>query len=267
MERMNLESKACVPAEHSFIMSDPKKFNSLKGSASAMIVGFLGAGMVGNIVTTQLIEALKMEQIGYVVTDDLPPIAIFYDGVLKHPFRLYYSKEKQIVVAQCEVPFNKSTTYQDLARLLNDWALNIGIKEICVIQGIAVGGIPENSPVYLAAEEEIMGKLLKVKGIETLPQGLVLGPEAAILNECLNNRLDGYALLTPVAQEIPWPSAAVAVIEKLNQIYKLDVSVQKLIDEDKAIKEKLMELNERMKKEHANMDIHQITDRNRTLYM
>ena len=58
--------------------------------------------------------------------------------------------------------------------------------------------LPENPPVYVAAEKEILDRLKEKSGIQILPRGLVLGPEAALLNEGLSNRLNCYALLVPV---------------------------------------------------------------------
>ena len=148
-ENMNEDHMACLPAKDCKLVSNEDKIKLVKDKHPTFIVGFLGAGLVGNIVASEFINQLNMEQIGFVNTVDLPPIAIFYDGILKHPFRLYYSEEKNLVVAQCEVPFNKSSTYQDLARLLSEWALKIGIDEVCTIQGImgSDGSFPpENHP-------------------------------------------------------------------------------------------------------------------------
>ena len=180
----------------------------------------------------------------------------FYDGILKHPFRLYYCEEKNIVVGQCEVPFNKSSTYQDLARLLSDWALKIGIDEVCTIQGLPgpQGSIPpEDPPVYIAAEKEIIDRLKGKSGVQILPQGLVLGPEAALLNEGLSNRLNCYALLVPVSQQLPSPDGASAVINELNKIYDLDIQTTKLLEDAQKIREKLMELNQKTQQQHGQM--------------
>ena len=35
---------------------------------------------------------------------------------LKHPFRLYYSADANLIVAQCEVPFNKSSSIVRVTR-------------------------------------------------------------------------------------------------------------------------------------------------------
>ncbi len=255
MSELNEENLACLPAKDCKLVASDK-IKLIKDKHPLMIVGFLGAGLVGNIVATEFVTQLKMEQIGFVNTVDLPPIAIFYDGILKHPFPLYYSEEKNIIVAQCEVPFNKSSTYQDLARLLSDWALKIGIDEVCTIQGLTgpEGSFPPaNPPVYVAAEKEIIDRLKAKSGVQILPRGLVLGPEAALLNEGLSNRLNCYALLVPVAQQVPSPDGAGGIIHELNKIYSLNLQTTQLMEDAQKIREKLSELNQKTQQQHGKM--------------
>jgi len=258
MSKLNEENLACIPARDCKLVASEEKIKLVKtkNKHPVFIVGFLGAGLVGNIVVSELVNQLKMDQIGFVNTVDLPPIAIFYDGILKHPFRLYYSEKHSIVLAQCEVPFSKSSTYQDLARLLSDWALKIGIDEVCTIQGISGpedAFPPVNPPVYVAAESEILERLKKESGVQILPRGLVLGPEAALLNEGLSNRLNCYALLVPVSPQIPSPDGASAIIHELNKIYSLNIQTTQLMEDAQKIRDKLMELNQKTQQQHSQI--------------
>jgi uncharacterized protein len=270
MSEIYEEDTACLPARNCKLVANEEKIKLVKDKHPTFIVGFLGAGLVGNIVASELVNQLNMEQIGFVNTVDLPPIAIFYDGILKHPFQLYYSAEKNIVVAQCEVPFNKSSTYQDLARLLSEWVIKIGIDEVCTIQGLTgpQGAFPpENPPVYVAAEKEIIERLIETSSVQILPRGLVLGPEAALLNEGLSNRLNCYALLVPVAQEIPSPDGASAIIHELNKIYGLDIQTEKLLEDAQKIREKLMELSQKTQQQHGQMTEIVKPEPNRNIYL
>ncbi|MFX0073570.1 MAG: proteasome assembly chaperone family protein, partial [Candidatus Hermodarchaeota archaeon] len=172
----------------------------------------------------------------------LPPIAVFYQGVLKHPFRLLYSPKHNLIVGVCEVPFQVSTAYNDLAKTICNWGLSEDVlaKEIVIFQGIPQKGIIDDYPVYFAAESDMIEKL-KGFGIEKVEKGIIVGPEATVLNEALTNKLCAYALFTPVL-EIPTPEGAAAVIEVLNQIYSLGIDTSKLIEEGKEIKAKMLEL-------------------------
>jgi uncharacterized protein len=247
-------ASGCFSAKNCNIVTDEKKMKPFVPKNSVMIVGFLGPGLVGNIVTNEIVEQLKLEQIGYVITEDLPAIAVFHDGILVHPFRLYYSAQYSMIIALCEIPFNKSDTYSNLSRLLIDWVNKVGIKEICVIQGLAVENpIVETYPVYIAAEKEILTRIKKKGALDILPRGLIMGPEAAMLNESLNNKVEAYALLAPVIPQIPDANAAVAILEKLNKLYGININTKKLKDEGEEVSKKLMELSMKTQEQHQDM--------------
>ncbi|MFX1337042.1 MAG: proteasome assembly chaperone family protein [Promethearchaeota archaeon] len=210
---------------------------------ATLILGFAGIGLIGPIISNSLIDQIPdIKEIGFITSEFLPPISVFYHGVLKHPFRLYYSTQHNLVVGICEVPFQVTTAYNDLSKTICNWALSedVKAKEIVIFQGIPQHGIIDDYPVYYAAEADMMEKLGKF-GMEKIDKGIIVGPEATVLNEALTNRLCAYALFTPVL-EIPTPEGAAAIIEVLNQIYSLSIDTSKLIEEGKEIKAKMLEL-------------------------
>ena len=210
---------------------------------NTIILGFAGIGLLGPIVANQLIEQISdIKEIGFLVSDFLPPISVFYQGVLKHPFRILYSPSHNIIVGVCEVPFQTPSAYNDLSKTICNWALSedVKAKEIVIFQGIPQRGIIDDYPVYYAAEEEMI-ELLEKHDIKKVEKGIIVGPEATVLNEALTNRLQSYALFTPVL-EIPTPEGAAAILEVLNDIYNLNINTAKLIEEGKEIKAKMLEL-------------------------
>ncbi len=42
----------------------------------------------------------KAKEIGFVTSEYLPPIAVFYEGVLRHPFRIFYTAQHLLLTAQ-----------------------------------------------------------------------------------------------------------------------------------------------------------------------
>ena len=219
-------------------------------SPPLFIIGFAGVGMVGVIVANELITQLEMTQIGYVLSEDLPPITLFYDGVLKHPFRLYYHQPHNLIVSICEVPFNPGS-YTDLARTLMDWALIEGINDVICFQGMAVEEMIQESPaeIYAASEKEIMEKIL-AHDVKIPPQGLIMGAEAAILNECLNNNLDGAVFLTPANPQVPNPEGAAGILQKISEIYDIPVSLASLEEQANQIKQSLLEIAQKTDSVH-----------------
>ncbi len=212
-------------------------------SDSSIILGFAGIGLIGPIIANALVEQIPdIKEIGFITSNYLPPIAVFYNGVLKNPFRLYYTPTYNLIVGVCEVPFQISSAYNDLSKTICNWALSEDVKanEIVVFQGIPQRGMINDYPVYYAAEAELMDRL-KGFGIDRVDKGIIVGPEATILNEALTNKLGAYALFTPVL-EIPTPEGAAAILEVLNKIYKTNIQTEKLIEEGKEIKAKMLEL-------------------------
>ena len=210
---------------------------------ATLILGFAGIGLIGPIVANQLIEQiLDIKEIGFLVSDYLPPIAVFYQGFLKHPFRLLYSPQHNIIVGVCEVPFQTPSAYNDLSKTICNWALSEDVRadEIVIFQGIPQRGIIDDYPVYYAAEAEMVD-ILEKHDLTKVEKGIIIGPEATVLNEALTNRIKSYALFTPVL-EIPTPEGAAAILEVLNNIYNLNIDTSKLIEEGKEIKAKMLEL-------------------------
>ena len=227
------------------------EFLKEKDNPPLFILGFTGAGLIGTIVTNELIKQLDMKQLGYILSEDLPPITIFYEGIIKHPFRLYYSEKYNLLVSICEVPFREGT-YTDIARALMDWALKQNLKEIICLQGLADRSMlmqDGEAKIFAAGEKIIMDKFSQFE-VEKPPKGIIVGAEAAILNECLNNRLDGAVFLTPANPQIPSPEGSAAILKKIGEIYDFPVETEELIEQSNEIKKKLFELAKKSNQVH-----------------
>ncbi|MBN1213813.1 MAG: proteasome assembly chaperone family protein [Candidatus Lokiarchaeota archaeon] len=211
-----------------------------------LILGFAGIGLLGPIIGNTLVEQIKdLKEIGFITSEMLPPISTFYDGVLKHPFRLYYSQKYNIILGIAEVPFQLPSAYSDLAKTICNWALSddINIQDVILFQGIPTGGMIEEFKVYYASEHELI-KELEEAGIKKVEKGIIVGPEATIINEALTNRLEILILFTPVYQ-IPTPEGAASLINILNKKFKMNINTSALLEEGKEIKEKMLELAEK----------------------
>ena len=78
---------------------------------ATIILGFAGIGLIGPIVANQLTEQIPdMAEIGFMTSEYLPPIAVFYEGVLKHPFRILYSPKHNIIIGDFGI-FRRQTRY------------------------------------------------------------------------------------------------------------------------------------------------------------
>ena len=231
----------CDKGKRSSVVIDDLTTQIKEGAT--FVLGFAGIGLIGPIIANTLIEQITdIEEIGFITSEYLPPISVFYAGVLKHPFRLLYSQQHNLIIGICEVPFQIPTAYNDLSKTICNWALSedVKAKEIVIFQGIPQRGIIDEYPVYYAAEVHMVDFLEKFN-LSRVEKGIIVGPESSILNEALTNRLDAYALFTPVL-EIPTPEGAASILEVLNKMYKLTIDTTSLIEQGKEIKAKMLEL-------------------------
>ena len=132
------------------VVQRKKKLNS-----PILIAGFPGAGLVGSISTSYIIDKLHMNQMACVESEFIVPGVIYAEGKLRHPFRLYSNEEGDVCVLVCESPIMVHGMYSVLDTVMN-WALHNKVKEVIVLDGIAVEGLPDSKriPIILSSDGE-----------------------------------------------------------------------------------------------------------------
>jgi uncharacterized protein len=222
------------------------ELRELGQSEPLVIAGFVGAGLVGSIAVDHIIGKLKMEEVAFVKSRYLPPAAIFIDEKLRHPFRIHASKKENLCAIICEIPLKEEGLYSISSALL-DWAEKYGTKEIIVLDGLPVAGIPEKRKTFCVTE---LGKCasMKEKGFELLRKGVIFGIAGAILSESLTRRIVGTAILTQAMATIPDPEGAADLIEALNKSHGLRVDTDELVAGASEIKERMREIAESYEK-------------------
>ncbi len=208
-----------------------------------LICGFPSAGVVGTIAASAIIEQFEMEEVAHVRSKYMPSAAVFIDGRLRHPFRIYASEKHNLLVVMTELPIMDEGMYH-VSSVLLDWASSMGVNETVVIDGIPVQGLPVNRKVLYAAEEEKLKDLKEDKEMEILQKGIITGIAGSILSETLCRDMIGFALLTPAITMIPDPEGAVSLLQALNRLYDLGVKVEELQVSGDKIREKMGEVAE-----------------------
>ncbi len=206
-----------------------------------LVCCFPSAGVVGTIAANTIIEQFQMEEIAHVRSRHMPSAAVFLDGRLKHPFRIYASAEKKLIVVTTELPIAEDGMYAVSSALL-DWAAEVGVTETVILDGIPVQGLPADRKVLYAAEEEKIADLVKDEKMEILSKGIITGIAGSILSETLCRAMVGFALLTPAIAVVPDPEGAIQLIEALNRMYHVDVDVTELQESAENIRKKMEEM-------------------------
>ncbi|NWF96165.1 MAG: proteasome assembly chaperone family protein [Candidatus Thorarchaeota archaeon] len=206
-----------------------------------LVCCFPSAGVVGTIVANTMIDQFKMEEVAHVRSRYMPSAAVFLEGRLRHPFRIYSAPAKNLLVVTSELPIQEEGMYMVSSALL-DWAAEKGVKETVILDGIPVQGLPSERKVLFAAEEEKLVELRKYAEMEMLDKGIITGIAGSILSETLCRSMVGFALLTPAIAVIPDPDAAVQLLEILNKLYGFGVSVEELKASGLMIRQRMEEM-------------------------
>jgi uncharacterized protein len=206
-----------------------------------MVCCFPSAGVVGPIAAHAIIDQFKMQEIAHLRSRYMPSAAVFLEGRLRHPFRIYGHEELNLILVTAELPVADEGLYAVSSALL-DWGANMGAREVVILDGIPVQGLPSDRKVLFAAEEEKIADLAKDDQMEILDKGIITGIAGSILSETLCRSMVGFALLTPAIAVIPDPGGAVQLLEALNRLYKLKIDTTELKEGSEVIRRKMEEM-------------------------
>ena len=222
---------------------DAEVFETTKIDLKSPIIfaGFVGAGLVGPLSISHIIEKLKMKEIAVMRSRFLPPSTVFIRGRLRHPFRFYANKEGTICAIICEITLRMEGVYSIVSSIL-DWADKKGSKEIVILDGVASEEHDEKA--YCAAEEDLVRAMANAN-ISLIPQGFITGIPGGILNECLVREIQGLTLLAKANKINPDPAAASTLIEAINRFYNMDIGVEELKRERDRLHEDFSELSQK----------------------
>ncbi|MHA2364961.1 MAG: proteasome assembly chaperone family protein [Candidatus Hodarchaeales archaeon] len=210
--------------------------------ATTLIVGFPGHGLVGSISAKYIVKELDLKVTGYIRSPLIPPLAVFLDGVLAYPYRIYSSPEVEIAVLIGESPAPVNAYYY-IANAVLDWGVTVGAKEVICLDGFADASTREQL-VYLVAEPDMKEKVDEID----LPRpqtGYIGGLAGAVLNESILRAIDGYALLVSTPGQLPDPIGAAKLIKVLNELKNIKINCDSLIEDGEKIKNSMQEFADR----------------------
>jgi uncharacterized protein len=200
-----------------------------------------------------------MNQIACVESEFIVPGVIYAEGKLRHPFRLYSNEEGNVCVLVCEAPIIIQGMYSVLNTVMK-WALNNKVKEVIVLDGIAIEGFPDpnRTPMILSSDgrkadaanlihedkTDITNKEEKDHDDSTVysTTAFIGGIAGGILSSCLSNGIASKALILPAARGIPDPEGAAILIESLTKVMdneNLKINTQQLREQGASLKKRM----------------------------
>ncbi len=208
--------------------------------------GFVGPGLVGLVSAGYIIEKLNLHEIAHVQSQHIPPVAVFVGAKLRHPFRIYSNKDGKVILMLCEMPIDIEGLYEISSALL-DWFESIRAKEIIILDGVGVAGMPQERQAYCVAGEKKC-KELQAKGLSLMGSALISGIGGSILNQCLTRKINGVSLLSEASVDFPDPGASLALINAINAVYGLGIETEELKESVERLNKELSALAEQYQK-------------------
>ena len=262
-----LESKTRVKPLSKVIQRNKKL------DAPILIAGFPGPGLVGSISTSYIIDKLDMYQIACVESEHIAPGVIYVGGKLRHPFRLYSNNEGNVCVLVCEAPIMIQGMYSVLNTVMK-WGLDNRVKEVMVLDGIAVEGLPDSkrTPMILSSDGKSAdaANLLhddgsinvvnknRQEGADSGPfyanTAFIGGIAGGLLSACLSNGIACKALLVLASSGIPDPEGAAILLEsvaKTTNDQTLKIDTQQLREQGANVKRRMEEIMRSIREQQA----------------
>jgi len=244
-----------------------------------LIAGFPGAGLIGSISTSYMINKLNMSQIACVDSEFIVPGVIYAQGKLRHPFRLYSNKEGDVCILVCEAPIIIHGMHSVLDTVMK-WALDKNVREVIVMDGIPTDGLPDakRTPIILSSDgtradaanliDDVSAGLennttQKDDGYENasyMTTAFIGGMAGGILSSCLSNGIASKALLIPAPRGIPDPEGAALLIEELSKIKDselLKIDTQQLRKQGVSLKNRMEKIMQSYAEQQQGLAQHQ----------
>lgn len=214
------------------------------GEIKYVLVALPDTGLVGTIALGHAIQSKKMREVGYVTPRALPPMLVIHNGEPKSPVRIYADGDFAALISEAPLPLE---TYNELAYHVAKWATEKKIQLLISLTGIGVQNrveITKPQVFSVGSTAEVRG-LLKSRGLLPLDEGFVVGPQAVLLDECIEKTVPIAILLAQSHTQFPDPAAAVAMLEQLNQAFGFNIEIKELVQEAEEFRIRLRELMNR----------------------
>ncbi len=208
----------------------------LKGSV--LITGFQGFGYTGYIATRHLKDRLKADNIGYIVTKSMIDLVLVERDHISLPYSIYMhdrSGDKLLILVNHAIP-ERSELYHYATALIK-WVRETGIREL-----VLIGGLDRRSREMDPEELRVLtlgGYSREIPAKRLEKDIYIAGPLAMLVALSELNNVPALVVLPYSETSRPDPRAAAIAIELINKLYRLDVEVESLYEDERIIREEL----------------------------
>jgi len=236
-------------------MAKIRLIKKIKSKNPTIIVGFQGVGLVGSLAAAYIRENLEPEQIGFIDTLDITPLALIVNTELRFPIRIFEYPKAKLIIFESELPLPVQLSNR-IAKEIVDFAKKNKAKRIICMEGVRVNELFKEPKLFGIGNSEKEDQVLKKKGIDLLNNGVMMGLSAAVMLEAKANKVPAICLMSEAHPQYPDGKAAAKIIEGVNKIlYGVDIKTKDLLKQAKDFEDKLKKLIEKAQEQRSHTEV------------
>ncbi len=223
---------------------------------SLLIVAFPTVGLISSIAGHFIIDTLKLEEIGTIVSNNFMPATVIHKSNPSPPVRIYAGKKKcgldgsceqlAVIISEFMPPYN---TIRPLAEEILRWADKKGCKTIVALEGThAIGDRKKELKVYGVGSNQDMKNYLKKYNVEETQEGMITGVTGVLLYEGVLMQRDVACLLAEAHAAYPDSRAAGNLLKKIDiMLPEIKIDPEPLYKEAESIEKNIRKFMEQSK--------------------
>lgn len=212
-----------------------------KPKNATIIEGFPGFGLVGTISTEYLIHELKAELIGYVHSEDIPPMVAIHENTLVQPVGVYYIEKMNLIILH--VMTNVKGIEWEIGEMVLELAKEIEAKNIICIEGVGTALPSKTIDSYFYTNLEKNSKKFESFKMKPLKEGIILGVTATLM--LLGDDHDISCIFVETHSNMPDSKAAAKAIETMDKFLGLKIDYKPLLKQAEKFEDKITDIMEK----------------------
>lgn len=237
-------------------LSDSDGFQIMETSAipanSVLVNGLPDVGLVGLLAASHIITSLRLEEVGSIESDSLPPMIVLHGGVPKSPIRIFARDSIAVLISETAIP---GPLLRPLVNSLVDLAKTKKVQLVLSLGGMAVANRQNiEKPKVFAALSEISLETRLNGAAEVMEEGYIVGAYGLLLRKCAAESIPAITLLTQSHYNYPDPEAAASSLNAVNKILDLKIDVTELTKRGEEIRLRSKDIMHRTHEEMGRMN-------------
>lgn len=228
-------------------------------SNSMLIDGFPTVGLVSTIVSSFIIDSLKLRRVGSIISRHFPAAAIIQNGIPSPPLRIYAGPKlcgpenecEQVVVLTSEVRIPDEIQLP-LAQKILDWSKDNNVKMLLSVEGTPITEAPdpeEQLGIYGAGSTDRARKMVTDFNLTPMDMGIITGVPGHLLYLGDMEQRDVLCLLAPAHAQFPDARAAAKMIEVIDEMLSMvEIDTAPLLEQATQLEKDIQESLELLKR-------------------